>query len=510
MISVYLGKIAKRTNSTFVPDTSAMTVTTGELNQDFLLTAPQIFFELPVNKAPVYNYAYIPDFNRYYFITAWNFTAGLWLADMTVDVLASYKTQIGKETLYILRSAAAFNGDVPDTKYPMLASRNKVVNTRASIFSGPTLNSSGTYVIGVVNSSANAGNSRFGAVEYYQMNRTQIADFMSSLFGDIDYMNVDTKDLSEGLQTMLINPFQYVVSAMWFPIDMLQYDAVMIRVGWWKLNTSAPRLGWNQSTLDFRMTVPKHPQTGALGNWVNQAPYTTYNIEFWPFGVIPLDSAKLVNVDELLCTVKVDHITGVGTLRIADSATGILISSSTAQIGVPLQLAQLSVDYGRLQGTTGTALTLAGASAITGLNAADEEKPVKIGTLMDSIKAGASAAWSGLKAIATGQGKDVVQSVASTAADIGNAAASILADMATTGGNGGRASFTYDIVLNMFYSNIAQGDNDHNGKPLCQLRKISTLSGFVKCNSGDIAISGATRGELELIKAYLEGGFFYE
>ena len=42
-----------------------------------------------------YNYAYIPEFNRYYFIN--EFTAvrnGLWRVRLAVDVLETYKTQI--------------------------------------------------------------------------------------------------------------------------------------------------------------------------------------------------------------------------------------------------------------------------------------------------------------------------------------------------------------------------------------------------------------------------------
>lgn len=45
--------------------------------------------------APTYNYAFIPEFNRYYFID--NITSvrtGLWSISMTCDVLMSFKTDI--------------------------------------------------------------------------------------------------------------------------------------------------------------------------------------------------------------------------------------------------------------------------------------------------------------------------------------------------------------------------------------------------------------------------------
>lgn len=42
-----------------------------------------------------YNYAYIPEFNRYYFISEiTSVRTGLWRVSMVVDVLMSFKTQI--------------------------------------------------------------------------------------------------------------------------------------------------------------------------------------------------------------------------------------------------------------------------------------------------------------------------------------------------------------------------------------------------------------------------------
>ena len=48
-----------------------------------------------------------------------------------------------------------------------------------------------------------------------------------------------------------------------------------------------------------------------------------------------------------------------------------------------------------------------------------------------------------------------------------------------------------------------------NGKPLCQNRKISDCTGFVKVENGAIDFS-ATEPEKQIVKEYLEGGFYYE
>lgn len=66
---------------------------TGTLRGETNVVNPEILIE---HTNPTgYNYAYIPEFNRYYFIN--EFTSvrnGLWRVRLSVDVLETYKTQI--------------------------------------------------------------------------------------------------------------------------------------------------------------------------------------------------------------------------------------------------------------------------------------------------------------------------------------------------------------------------------------------------------------------------------
>lgn len=66
---------------------------TGTLRGETNVINPEILIE---HTNPTgYNYAYIPEFNRYYFIN--EFTSvrnGLWRVRLAVDVLETYKTQI--------------------------------------------------------------------------------------------------------------------------------------------------------------------------------------------------------------------------------------------------------------------------------------------------------------------------------------------------------------------------------------------------------------------------------
>lgn len=66
---------------------------TGSLRDSSRVVKPEILIE--ATSLTGYNYAYIPEFNRYYFITEIeSYRTGLWLVKMEVDVLETYKTQI--------------------------------------------------------------------------------------------------------------------------------------------------------------------------------------------------------------------------------------------------------------------------------------------------------------------------------------------------------------------------------------------------------------------------------
>ena len=56
---------------------------------------------------------------------------------------------------------------------------------------------------------------------------------------------------------------------------------------------------------------------------------------------------------------------------------------------------------------------------------------------------------------------------------------------------------------------IGASDNTEHGRPLCEMRQISTLPGFNMVSDGFVAIPGPLPEQQE-IKAILESGFFYE
>ena len=89
---------------------------TGTLREPVSLTDPEILIESAT--VPAYNYAYIADFGRYYFVRNVISVSNVIVEFiLEVDAMASVKSQIGGSSEYVLRSASNYDGLISDTVY---------------------------------------------------------------------------------------------------------------------------------------------------------------------------------------------------------------------------------------------------------------------------------------------------------------------------------------------------------------------------------------------------------
>ena len=475
--TVNLYSFSKRENSTARPSGAARSFSCVVKTSTGILR-PTIELDLGLSESPAqYNYAYIPQFNRYYFIEEWSFGTRLWEAQLSVDVLATYKNEIGASNLYVLRAAAEYDGRVIDNLYPTKV--NAVYDS--SIITNPYESIiNGCYVIGVVSKTP-----VYGSINYYVVNRTAMQEIVQSLLDDTinDPDNhFSLNDASEGLQLALIDPLQYIKSAVFLPIPYSGIPGGAVPLGYvfvfnYKINTS----GSVKIVLDtpyikktYNFEVKKHPQTAARGNYVNVAPYTNATLIFPPFGAIEIDSTVICDVNSITAELTIDTTSGLGILEI--KANNIVLNRLEAQIGVPIQLSQVTRDYmGAFNQTMGAVSNIAGAigSGIAGNKG-------------DAVSKGIGAA----------QG-------------IGNAAASLVPRSQTIGSGGSYAQLYTDPRLDFQFFECVDDDIAQNGRPLCKMKQINTLSGYMLIQDGDVPTTG-TAEENRSIRAYLEGGFYYE
>jgi hypothetical protein len=367
----------KKKNSTKLPP-DAGTQFDGEIKHDFAVTSPEITFNLGTQLyAPVYNYCYVPNLRRYYFITNWYYSAGLWVAVCAVDVLATYKTEIGNSTQYVERAYSDYDPTIIDTAYltkgePIVRLNDLLVPS--TFWGASAWGNNGTVVIGVVG--ANAGS--IGAVTYYAMQMSTFGAFMQSMLTSISWANISASEISESLQKALINPTQYIVSCRWFPILFSGFSqgvyTTQLKLGWWTFNIGGARiLNTVSSAVVSRtseLTIPHHPQTGNPRlAYVDMSPYSTYMFKFLPFGIFEIDTTELFGKSYLGINVETNLMTGDAVLKLAakgytdsyifDSA--FLVAES--QIGVTIPIGQISADIGKYR----NALIAGGASALADL-----------------------------------------------------------------------------------------------------------------------------------------------
>ena len=401
------------------------------------------------------NYAEVPELERYYYITNWKYNRGLWICEMMVDVLASFKSSIGATTTYILRSASNYDRYLPDNLYPAKVGASFNATTQ-NLNPFATTFSSGYFVVGIINGDS----SSYGAVSYYVFTSSQFRSFANTLLGS--FSRFTANEISDQLGKMLFNPFQYIVSCTWLPIAPPMGSGIStIPLGWWSINGNANRLGSTvRASGTVTITIPKHPDS-ATRKYLLSEPYSQYYLDFPPFGNVTISADLIVSASYLDFYWTCDCITGEGKLSIGVNSTQ-PFTIMHGQIGVPIQLAQMSPDI-----------------------------------------------MSAIQQILPSTGNDIADSIINTLGNIGSAMIAKNFPMQSTGGTGGFMGGYYPIRLTGIFHSIAQEELSEFGAPCCQTLTISTLSGYVLCAHGDF-IGNCTTTETDEINNYLTSGFFYE
>lgn len=476
-MNVNFYKFQKRENSTAQPGIGvAATTYTCKLKDNTSLINPVIEIVMEASQTASllfgFNYCYIADFNRYYFIrdivSVTNVIVDFYLE---VDALASWKSEIGTANEYVLRSASSYDGDIVDDLYPTKG----IIKHAANLSTGVPFDRADIgYVIGTIN---NETTNKFGAVQYYLMNSTNIGLLMEYLLGQNLDVCQDTESLiiglsveiQNGIARALANPAQYIVDSYALPYaSKLSVDSsVTIKTGYWVAPAAGSPLLTNYSIFIDSGTIDldQHPQAATRGNYLNGAPFTRHWLCLGPFGIYALDASRFINVHQVEYFVSGDQF---GNVRCDISCQGARIDTLHANVKCPFPLAQVSVDaYGAAQSA------MAMTSAISDRSDFQDLTPYK------SIAA------------------------------IMNFAGSLMPQVTRSGSQGTMSGIFGNFIAVSEFMEVVDDDLAQRGRPLCKKVQISTLSGYILVSDPDLAITG-TAEENKIIKQYMSTGFFYE
>lgn len=446
-----------------------------------------------------YNYARIPAFNRYYWVTEWTWDAqGRWTATLAVDALASWKDEIGASTQYVLRSAAAGNGDIVDNMYPTTAAVTTQIIEVPGILTNNML--LGQYVVNILGAGGvrqwslaigeygALGDALYSTDEWVDLQKTEVVAGV-----DRDGAPVTTEITeNESVLKTNFNPVQYITGIRWFPyvgFTGWSGDAGAIQLGWWTLsNAGGIKLSSFIGTKSGTMTIPTHPQQAARGYYLNMPPYSRYTLQFPGFGQIPLDGSYFVKSPTLNWRITMDAISGVGYLFLSSPQTnGQPFMVVSAQLGVDIPVGQL---------------TSQNVSASVGFLGA-------VGQVAGAVLGGAAATVATGGAALLAGGAVVGAATKGIEAAINSADQMMLPQVSVSGGSGNAAQFGEPARLICNFMPVVANDVANLGIPLCEPRQLSTLPGFQLIKHADINLP-ATSAEINAVITMLEGGYFYE
>lgn len=477
-MTVYLTNTTKKHNSTLIPaDGRAIPCM---LKEGSSVINPVLIFER-ANVGHNYNYVYIPDFSRRYFVDDIIYDGARIYYRCSVDVLASYKDTIGAYSGYVLRAAHTYNEYVIDQYYPVTS---RIRQHRITVDGGPWYDygaGRGRWVVGVVNS---------GGVTYYCFTWTMYRRFIAYLTSDKfpTDMGIDFS-INPSLR-VAVDPLQYVTCCFWLPFIPTdsggneRFPAGPVNVA--KLtgvtdsqgaitagDVTAGSAGY--TVHDYTLDIMPHPQSNARGEYLNSPGFSECVFVCPPFGTFNLNPMELQQYDSLKALVQVDCSTGIGKLRIYGYITSegafpvATIATAQAQIGVPIPVTQII--------TPGVSPVQIGMQALSAL-----------GHAVSGDFGGAIAG--GLGAIDSYEAGKVPKS-------------------SVVGSRGSLAALTGYATLEYTWHYVADEDNEDHGRPLCQIFQLSELPGFQMIQSPHVHTTG-TAAEDDQINGFLTSGYFYE
>lgn len=464
-MQIQLYNIKKDKNSTALPNGGAVTLN-GTLRAPADIMNPIITIEY--GNLPTQNYAYIPDFRRFYWIE--NITAdtnNLYSLHMSVDVLSTFKSFIGTSKQYVLRSSSQFDGRITDTIYPTVNEWYEDITEEYSL-----IDNDYHYLQWCV------GIRGQGATKFYVFNNAGISAFFNYLLSTATsgYTKQALTALGIGNNSeaaVVVDPLQYISSVVALPVklyDSSDFGEVSIKIGQ-VTYTAIQCIAIDYTSLyvgAWHWLPPEHPNV-ERGSYLNSAPYAEYYLYVPGFGRIDLDPSVMAwhGIDVMF---DFDPRSGDTQMTIKAGSAGI-ISRVTATLGVPVEMAQVIA-----KGTSALTQT-ANASGVIG--------QLLSGNIAGAVSSGASAIQTALE--------------------------NRIPSANSIGSTGSFASVAGDKML--FVARFAlpvEENNEHLGRPLCASKFINTIPGYIMTANAHISIPTAFDTEIAQIEAYMDGGFFYE
>lgn len=458
----------KRRNSTKIPTATGTTIACT-LKEPCSLKSPVLTISGDVFG---YDYAYIADFARYYFVSeVTSVCKGVTQYTLEEDILASNKAAIGSTVARVAFSSTGWDKDIIDSR--ILTKTTKIKYANSATLSSIT--SAGSYVLTVFSKDATTSS---GFATIYVMDATNLSKLKQWMSDDSIYSAISTFIEGSALSS--------IYSCIWVPFNLsVNPGSAVSRVYIGNKNTiddnpigiTAYVLGATTYATDTAsITIPYR-----YNDFRDSEPFSSSQLYLPGIGYSDFNMADWLDSTSIALTYVMDYATGDLTYRLEDS-TGKLIQTMTCNVSSPCALGQTLTNGAGIVSAVG-----GGAAAIGGF-------------ALSAISGNAAGAVASAGALLTAAG--------SLALSVNKRANSI------KGSIGGRTSTEINqAILTGFYMDTEDVDDAsyiaQKGRPVGVTHAISNHSGYVQCDEASISMAGDSY-ERDAINSFLNGGFFYE
>lgn len=416
-----------------------------------------------------YNYAYIHDWGRYYHIKSADLRhEDIYHANLELDDLATYKSQILNTSAYIVYSSTGFDRWIRDDRIPLITKNSEYISTQSAItLNGETLfeaSENETCLITTVSENEGLGT--------WVTDENGLNGIMTALSSDDSIFDTLAKQFSDAIGG-IVQVIRLPIKASHFSND----GDLSICIGKYTLSSGG-------QPISRQKTHTKHLQaSGSIGipttytDFRFTEPYCKATLSLPFIGAMDFPLSALAPDGGIDWQLDIDVLTGDICYTLYSNAIGRTIASYSGKCGgiVPLGMTQVANMANAVQGLSG-GLVGAAASAISGNPA-----PAVLGGI--NAVAGSFFSFS--------QDKNTV---------IGSY-------------SGGRSEYgcrNIRLTVQKFpTANEPSNLTDFEGRPVCKVDTLSGYTGFIKTQgfSIDLAVNSDV---IKSINSKLDGGIYIE
>lgn len=474
------------------------------------MTTPAVYITMPESTSghfPGGNYAYIAEWNRYYYMDppVW-LSDGVWQVQLRCDVLMSHRAGIRSQSAYVARAASEYDLSISDTAAPVTVGINRKIDDLSISHyvgayggwttTGNVLTQSGNVVVVALDVGAYKTD---GSSDWTVPDTPYLYVCLS--FSEYSKLVNTLKRAGANLLAGLtgISEFTNIVSEAYVLPYEPRHGSRVTTLGLWVTQSPVDITSWD-GIKDFAVTancyVLNKNVTGEFyweadvvlpseDMYKNAQPFTSYTLEMYPLGCQDIDSRILSqqgNRCRLYVGCKCDPLGGEAIFHYGVGAYGVDqdIDRVRDLCINPIGSTNIRTDYASVSVTSSNIKITELASKLVG-----------------SVSSMVSAASEGSFAGAFGSG------VAEAATwDFGVPSYSV-------SGTPKGAIYTQGARLITTYQEQLPIPTELIGRPLYQVRTLGDLSGFVQVQ--DVHVEGITAAfleEVQEIESLLRSGVY--